>query len=416
MLERLIVLVALLAVGCGGGPARRIDGPVPAGDGPPVVILISLDGFRHDYPARVETPAFDRLAREGARAGRLLPVFPSQTFPNHAALATGVHADRHGILNNRFLDPERGLFDYDDHVAWYDHEPIWIHTARRGVRTHVFHWIGIAGERDGVAPAVALRYDKSVTDDEKVDRILAWLAAPPDRRPRLVMSYFRGCDRVGHVYGPAAPQVADCVRETDARLGRLLAALDPARATLVVVSDHGMTATRGEIDPEEAFEEAGVAARVVAVGPVAHVYLEPGADPEAARAAAAKLPHVTIHRRDALPPDWRYRHPTRTGDLVLLADFGWRFDPDLDALEGPPSLAGHHGHPPEHPDMGAIFFAWGAGVRPGASVDRARAVDVVPTVCRLLGLEPPPDLDGRALGELLVPVALSPGARWPNHE
>ena len=59
----------------------------------PVVILLSFDGVRHDYLDRDTLPAFERIAREGARAEALLPIFPSTTFPNHVALATGAHAD-----------------------------------------------------------------------------------------------------------------------------------------------------------------------------------------------------------------------------------------------------------------------------------------------------------------------------------
>ena len=49
----------------------------------PVVIVLSFDGVRHDYLDRDPLPAFERMAREGARAEALVPVFPSTTFPNH---------------------------------------------------------------------------------------------------------------------------------------------------------------------------------------------------------------------------------------------------------------------------------------------------------------------------------------------
>ena len=82
------------------------------GDAKPTVILLSLDGVRHDYPERMRLPAFERMEKEGMRVARMRPVFPSNTFPNHVALATGTYPDRHGILDNRFWDRERGLYDY----------------------------------------------------------------------------------------------------------------------------------------------------------------------------------------------------------------------------------------------------------------------------------------------------------------
>ena len=68
---------------------------LPAGvlAGPGTVILLSLDGVRYDYAERAETPGLDRLASTGARAQRLIPVFPSNTFPNHVSLVTGTYVD-----------------------------------------------------------------------------------------------------------------------------------------------------------------------------------------------------------------------------------------------------------------------------------------------------------------------------------
>lgn len=389
-----LLLVALFVVACGGAGPRPEAAPVET------VVLISLDGFRHDYPDRVPTPTFARFAAEGAR-GRLIPPFPSTTFPSHATIATGVSAGRHGIVNNEFHDRERGRFKYSGDVAWYDAPPLWIHAERQGARTHVFHWIGIEGAMGGVSASVGVKYDKTVVDDEKVDRILEWVRAPAAQRPRLVMSYFKGCDDAGHDFGPESPEVDACIVATDARLGRLAAGLDPARTTLVVVSDHGMIATRGEIDPDDPFAEI---ADVVAVGPVAHVYLKGPEHLEKAREIAGSMTNVTTYERGALPASWAYEHPQRTGDLVLLAAPGWHFLPrrgEAVAMGQTGILvAGHHGHPPEVPEMGAVFFAWGARVQAGARAD-VGASDVAPTVVDLLGLTPMPGVEGRVITGIL---------------
>ena len=359
---------------------------------PQRVVIVSLDGFRHDYPDRAEPPTFDRLATEGAKVGRLIPPDPSQTFPGHATLATGVSPERHGIVNNRFWDRKKGAYDYADAGHWYDADPLWIHAERHGLRAHVFHWVGSAGPREGVE-ASEWRPFKKIPDDERLAGVLAWLAAPPATRPRLLMSYWAGCDKYGHSDGPAAPSVTACITQTDARLARLVNAIaaHPDDITLFVVSDHGMTPTQGEINPVLALADTG--ARVVNSGPIAHVYTGSDAQLQAARTAAAKVPHLQIIE----PKD---RHPTRTGDLILRAEFGYRFNRKLESTEGPSTLPGHHGHDPQHPDMGAILYTWGKSARPGARLDTANAVDLVPTVCNILGIPTPANVEGRVLTEL----------------
>ncbi len=65
-----------LAQGAGGinAPAQRDK---------PYLVLVSLDGFRWDYQDLYETPALDRIAADGVRAERMVPAFPTLTFPNH---------------------------------------------------------------------------------------------------------------------------------------------------------------------------------------------------------------------------------------------------------------------------------------------------------------------------------------------
>jgi len=100
-LRRVALLLLLL-------PAAVAASPTPAGD--PIVIVLSWDGVRHDYLDRADFPALKRIEREGLRADRLIPVFPSSTFPNHVSMVTGTYADRHGIVGNRFLDPAYDWF------------------------------------------------------------------------------------------------------------------------------------------------------------------------------------------------------------------------------------------------------------------------------------------------------------------
>ena len=88
--------VALLALG--GSLLVRADDSA----GIPPLLLVSMDGFRWDYPALhpTETPHLRQYAAEGISARELIPVYPSNTFPNHYAIVTGLYPAHNGIINN----------------------------------------------------------------------------------------------------------------------------------------------------------------------------------------------------------------------------------------------------------------------------------------------------------------------------
>ena len=101
-------IVSWLASGCSIAPRQPADDSAVSR---PYVVLISFDGFRHDYLDRYRPSAFEAVAARGVRAAALVPSFPSKTFPNHYTLATGLYPGHHGIAANAFHDPARR--------AWY---------------------------------------------------------------------------------------------------------------------------------------------------------------------------------------------------------------------------------------------------------------------------------------------------------
>jgi predicted AlkP superfamily pyrophosphatase or phosphodiesterase len=385
----------------------------------PVVILLSFDGVRHDYLERGALPAFERIAREGARAQALVPIFPSTTFPNHVALATGAHADVHGIVANRFLDAELGEFDYGNDARFLDAEPLWAAAERQGVRAATFFWV--ASETDWRGTGASLRrapFDSKIGEEEKVAQILAWLDLPEPERPGLVMSWWHGADHAGHEHGPDAEETTAALRAQDRVLGTLLAGLDARRAwgetTLVIVSDHGMLAYEKAIDVGAVLGEAGVRARVFHGMATAQVHLAKPEQRERALAVLRALPGVEAWAREEVPEGLRFRH-ARAGDLVALAEPPLAL---LPARERGARLGGlrrffggalgAHGYDPaRHAAMHGIFVALGRGVPEGARLTHVRAIDVAPTVAKLLAIEPPAQCEGEAI------AALSPPSRPP---
>ncbi len=382
-----------------------------ASDEAPIVIVLSWDGMRHDYPDLGDFPALQRVETEGVRAERLTPVFPSSTFPGHVSMATGTYPDKHGIVDNVFLDQTRGRYAYSGDASWIEAEPLWIAAERQGVKTATYFWVGSESDWQGMGTSYRMApFDGGRPEAEKVDQILDWLSLPEAERPRLIMSYWAGADGVGHNDGPDSRSVVAQIEAQDAQLGRLLSGIDALelwpRTTLIIVSDHGMTAWTEVLNLNGAFEAEGIDA--VAVGAaVVQVHLTAPVPDAEMRAALKKIladvPGAQIHKGDSLPASYRLQRDSRIGDWVIVLPPPYAATRStgmelwlMQAATWFGKTLGMHGYDPSLPDMGGLFLAMGRDV-PDSPLGELRQIDLAATVAHLLNIEPPRDSEGRPI-------------------
>jgi hypothetical protein len=389
----LLLAAALLAVGSAGCAIGAEPGRT--------VIMISLDGTTPADVRAARLPTLDALARRGAAATRLVPVFPTNTFPNHVSLVTGVVPAVHGIVNNVFLDPQRGLFRYSSDPTWIEVEPLWAIAGRHGVVSAAYYWVGSEGPwRNGLGPRYWKAFDSGTPEREKVEQILAWLdMESPDDRPRLITSWFRGADGTGHRHGPGSSEVYAALRRQDRALARLVDGLDERgafeTATLLLVSDHGMAPVARSVDLKAALRAEGIEAGVFGSGGLATVSVPGGARDVAKVAAAARSLGLDARFPGEASQDLPMANP-RFGDVVVLAPAGTA----ISSSTGPP-MRGAHGYPPHGPGMGALLIAAGGGVCSGCRLPDVRTLDVAPTVLAWLGIAPPVWMEGRPIAGLV---------------
>ena len=72
---------------------------------PPLLLLISFDGFRWDYPDIYKLPNFNSLLKRGVRVKHIDNSFATVTFPSHFTIATGLYEETHGVVANTMYDP-----------------------------------------------------------------------------------------------------------------------------------------------------------------------------------------------------------------------------------------------------------------------------------------------------------------------
>ncbi|HEX6106023.1 MAG TPA: ectonucleotide pyrophosphatase/phosphodiesterase [Gemmatimonadales bacterium] len=369
------------------------------------MVLVSLDGFRSDYLDRGLTPTLARLAAEGVRAGALVPVFPTKTFPNHYTIVTGLYPGRHGIVGNEFTAPELGSrFALHDRAAvrdprFWGGEPIWVTAERQGLRTAPFFWPGSEAPIGGLRPTWWAPYAHELPDTARVRQVLDWLALPPDRRPAFVTLYFSLVDHAGHEFGPTAAETDSAIARADALLARLLQGqtrlAGDGAINLVIVSDHGMAAT----DPGRVVWLDDHVRRdwleADALSPVLTAWPAPGKEDSVVRGLGTAA-HLRVYRRSELPARYHLKESPRIAPVIAVADEGWsiawRARPGEQARERP---GGEHGYDNRLASMGALFVAHGPAFRRGVVVPPFQNVHLYPLLADLLGVDPAPS-DGSA--------------------
>jgi len=401
-------MTALLLVACA---AQKLKSPPYA-----PLILISIDGYRADYIERGLSPNLSALAREGVRAQALKPAFPTLTFPNHYTIVTGLYPEHHGIVNNRMLDPLSGkrFVSSDPTLAsdplWWGGEPLWVGMERQGKHAATMFWPGSDYAIDGVRPEFWKSFDRGVSADDRVEQVLQWLDLPASRRPDFITLYFDQVDHEAHDFGPDAKEVAAALTAVDHALGLLLAGLEQRQlrhaANLVVVSDHGMTATSSErsIALDDLIDLRDV--ETVEVGVLTGLAPKAGHEDRIEQVLLAPHPHMSCWRKTQMPPRLHYGMNARILPLLCLAEDGWTISTH-DALEHADheKHRGEHGYDNDDPNMRALFVAHGPAFRHGLVVAEFDNVDIYPLLTRVLGIRAAPnDGDFSVVAPLLAPA------------
>jgi predicted AlkP superfamily pyrophosphatase or phosphodiesterase len=387
-----LVLLALLA-GCTSGPA-----PKPA---PPPLLLISLDGFRWDYVALhpAETPHLQQLIRDGSSARGLIPVYPSNTFPNHYSIVTGLYPAHHGIINNEMFDPVTQTFFHYNRAAsaheshWWGGEPIWITSIKQGHPSACSFWPGSAAEIEGAHATYWKDYDYTIPFEKRLDELAGWLKLPVEQRPAVITFYLEETNSAGHKFGPDSPELTEAVKLLDSRIGEIQARLkaDGQVVNLVIVSDHGMADVSVNrtlvlddyLDP--AFHQVDFFGSAAGLRPL-------DGNAAAVVQALSALPHAKVYLTKDMPAHFHFSPNPRIPPVWIVPDEGWEIETRAHfKVVRAKYLKGDHGYDPALEKMRGILIANGPSFKPGVVIDPVENVHIYNLLCAALQFTPAPN-------------------------
>lgn len=424
------------------------DKPEPvdanSGDGPPVVVWISIPGFRGDYIEKSETPFFDQLTGDGASTNKMRPSFPCLTFPAHTTMATGRLPAEHGIVADKIRTGPGEVVDNPTDPSLLLAEPIWTTATRQGIKTVVLDWpLSQNQTGENAAAHFGTEFNPDASDEDRLNTALeAWraasggaaeapaaadseeggdAAAPAAGAPaaagggdkvRLVMLRLTDILKAGLENGPREDGTYEAVAKTDAALAKFhetvqaeWATLAPPAANLIyfITTDHGLAELDKNVNIAHLLgDEMMKNADIVAHDAVANLYFKdlPESDGEKKLfidnfdGELAKRIYFRTYKKEELPAEWNYAGD-RTGDRVLVLKTGYAFadekaaEPVYDPTEGPGYFGGY-GYPVgESIRMSGQFIMAGYPNAPATgNLDEIGQLSFHATVCKLLGIQP----------------------------
>ena len=370
--------------------------------GTPYTIVISLDGFRHDYLFKGHSRVLDSLATAGVHASSFRPVFPSKTFPNHITILTGLYPINHGVVSNSMYNPENNkkyrMSDAEQvaNPEWYKGEFFWETARKNGIITASYFWPGSFLSDESRRPNYSIVYDHYLPYHKRVEGIITWLTLPEEQRPHFLTLYFDATDTYGHDHGPLSDSLFFAVKMVDTEVERLINQLRSINLAdsinIIVLSDHGMTPINKsrEVSIKPLLDR--FKAKAYDTGIFSWIDCEDAKVDSIQYALREFSSDIEVFKPSEMPSYWHYNTHPFFKKLFVLAKPGAELITSNRKMEY--ENRGNHGYDNYNLDMHGIFIASGPLFWSNYKTGTLNNIDVYPLLCRIYGITPDHKVDG----------------------
>ena len=237
------------------------------------LIVISFDCLSSlDIPMLEELPHFQQLFEKAAICKHVETIYPSVTYPCHASIVTGNYPNRHGVVTNTFVQPNRESPDWYWHRRHVKGTTLYDEAKKAGMTTAALLWpVTAKAKIDYHMPEIfanrkwchqipvslmngSFRYQLEM--NRRFGHLRKGLAQPElddfvtestvhtikTKKPDLMLIHLVDLDTQRHHYGFSSDEAHDALRRHDVRLGKVIAALKESgiyeQSTIVALGDH----------------------------------------------------------------------------------------------------------------------------------------------------------------------------------
>ncbi|WLR57209.1 ectonucleotide pyrophosphatase/phosphodiesterase [Mesobacillus subterraneus] len=426
------------------------------------LIVISFDCLsEHDVPLLGELPNFKAFIDNSSFCTQVETIYPSVTYPCHATIVTGNFPNRHGIVNNTFVQPGKTSPDWYWHRRHIKGTTLFDEGKKAGMRTAALLWpVTAKADIDYNMPEIfanrpwhhqipvslsngSPRYQlemnakfghirNGLSQPELDDFVLeATVETIRTRKPELMLIHFVDLDSQRHMHGFSSEEAKAALHRHDKRLGKIMNALKEAgiaeNSTVIILGDHSALDESKVVKVNVIFKERGLI-QTNASGKVinwkayckscdgsAYVYVKDPNDDAVKNTVSDILAELLQDKSNGIEAaitgsEANAKGADGTAFRMLEAAKGYYFSEAIDGdyMEEVTEQDARtkkytfacHGYSPEKEGYHTVFFAAGKGIRPGISIKSMHLADEVPTFARLLGLDLG-DTDGSILEGIL---------------
>jgi predicted AlkP superfamily pyrophosphatase or phosphodiesterase len=424
-------------------------------------LIVFFDGLRPDYITPEEMPNLYAFAQVASKGNRHHSVFPTVTRVNSASYSTGSYPKTHGLLGNTIYIPEIST-NKGTGTSYADLSKIPAATSgpilttlslgeilkTAGESMMVFS-SGTTGQAFLQNPSVsgAIINPNLILPESFRTTVTKDIGAPPadpghggfekhrwitdgllkyglqKDGPLVSAIWYSDPDGSAHEHGIASNEAVASLAYVDAQFGRILAALkklEPeTQFNILISTDHGFVTLKGKTNLTDFLLNSGLKKNkdsddiVVAEGAI---YVK-NHDKNVIKSIVSALHKeewvgavFTPASKKGDTEGWvngtlsfdaiHYNHP-RAGDILVSTN--WTDEKNDKGYAGTGYATGVAGHGGSSTyEINIALFAKGPDFKNGVRSDLPTSnIDIIPTILQLYQLPVPPQMDGRAISELL---------------